>query len=35
MGLDALDGLGADGALLAWGVFKMPSRAVARRWYSR
>jgi hypothetical protein len=35
MGLGVLGKLGADGLLVAWGVFKIPSRAVARRWYSR
>jgi hypothetical protein len=35
MGLGVLGELGADELLLAWGVFKIPSKAVARRWYSR
>ena len=34
-GSDLFDGLDAGRLLLAWGVFKIPSRAVARRWYSR
>jgi hypothetical protein len=34
-GSDLFDGLDAGRLLLAWGVFKTPSRAVARRWYSR